>query len=310
MVLENTAVLNKGKIKNAINSLRAGGSTNGSAGITLAYNENESHFVDKGVNRVILMSDGDFNVGLSSVTSLEEMISEKRKTGVSFSTVGIGGNNYKDNRMEKIANKGNGTYTFLGDIHDAREVFSDRFIGTIKNIAKDVKYQVEFNPANVKEYRLIGYENRLLNNEDFKNDNVDAGELPSGSTVTALYEITLSNQEGRHPESRYTDERGVVWSDALDTELAFIKVRYKQPDSGAGTTLSFPAKKELIDAPISKESNFIRHVAGFAQLYRNSKYLDPSYTYQSIIDSLEKDSLKGERWAFLESVKATSVIKQ
>jgi Ca-activated chloride channel family protein len=309
VALSNTKVSNKEEIMTAISALSSGGGTNGSAGITLAYNENAKNFKEDGINRIILMSDGDFNVGLRSRTALEELIEEKRKSGVTFSTVGIGGSNYQDQQMEQIANRGNGNYTFLGDINDAREVFADRFIPTLKNVAKDVKYQIEFNEANVKEYRLIGYENRKLKIEDFNNDNVDAGELPSGTTTTAIYEITLSDQEGLFPERRYGDQNKVTLSDEQSDELAYLKIRFKQPNDDISSLLQFNVNKTLLNSELTDDNQFAINTAGFAQIYKNSKYISNDYGYKDVIENMESLSLDSKKQEFLNMIKTTSELK-
>jgi len=309
VALKNTPIKNIADIESAIDKLDAGGSTNGEGGVLLAYKENERNMIKDGVNRVILMSDGDFNVGKDTAQSLEEVIKEKRDTGVTFSTIGIGGSNYSDHMMETMANKGNGVYTFIGDINDARDVFADRFVQTIKTIAKDVKYQIEFNPDTVKEYRLLGYENRALKNEDFNNDNVDAGDLPSGATTTAIYEITLSDQKGLHPESRYQKDDKKEVSDFGD-ELAQLKIRFKRPDAEYGETISFLVSKSLVDKPSDHDSLFAAQVAAFAQIYRNSDFVPKSYTYQSILDALDELDLTKEQQAFYYIVKTTKALKE
>tara|TARA_B100001245_G_scaffold236653_1_gene229251 strand:- start:11253 stop:12923 length:1671 start_codon:yes stop_codon:yes gene_type:complete len=308
VALPNTKVSDMEVIKDAIDSMSSGGSTNGQSGIDMAYKENEKNTIDKGINRVILMSDGDFNVGIKVRDDLVKFIEEKRDTGVSFSTIGIGGDNFRDDAMESMANKGNGVYTFIGDAHDAREVFADRFIQTIKTIAKDVKYQVEFNPANVKEYRLIGYENRLLNDEDFKNDNVDAGELPSGASTTAIYEITLSDQEGLHPDKRYESKKGTSDQKEKSNELAELKIAYKLPDSDYSEYVSFVIDKDLISRKADANTVFASHVAGFAQLLRDSKYLNKDYTYESVLKALDEVDLDKERQRFYHVVETANVI--
>ncbi len=311
VALKNTEIKNAADIEEAIDALSGGGSTNGESGIMLAYKENERNFIEKGVNRVILMSDGDFNVGLKRRDSLEELIKEKRKTGVTFSTVGIGGSNYQDQMMEVMANKGNGVYTFLGDINDARDVFADRFVQTIKTIAKDVKYQIEFNPDNVKEYRLIGYENRLLNKEDFNNDNVDAGELPSGSSTTAIYEITLADQKGLHPEKRYGKEKGEKKADkGLSEELAQLNIRFKLPEGKYSEMVSFFVNKSLLDMEPNKDTVFAAHVAGFTQIYKNSDYISDEYTYDTVLEALDEVELTKEHQPFYYMVKTTKALKE
>ena len=188
-VLKPTSGADKIKIKDAIDQLQAGGSTAGGAGIQLAYKIARNNFIEGGNNRIILATDGDFNVGASSDAELVRMIEEERKSGVFLTVLGFGTGNYKDNKMQELANKGNGNHAYIDNIQEARKVLVSEFGGTVFTIAKDVKLQLEFNPAHVQAYRLIGYENRLLAAEDFNDDTKDAGELGSGHTVTAMYEI-------------------------------------------------------------------------------------------------------------------------
>ncbi|MCK4825883.1 VWA domain-containing protein, partial [bacterium] len=189
LVLPSTSTRQKDKIIEAIDKLRAGGSTAGGAGIKLAYKVAEDNFIENGNNRIILATDGDFNIGISSTSALVRFVEEKRKKGIFLTTLGFGMGNYKDGRMEQLADKGNGNYYYIDNLLEAKKVFIDDMRGTLFTIAKDVKIQIEFNPAKVKAYRLIGYENRMLKKEDFADDTKDAGELGAGHTVTALYEI-------------------------------------------------------------------------------------------------------------------------
>ena len=211
LVLPPTSGADKGTIIKAINKMVSGGSTAGGAGIQLAYNTANKNFLQEGNNRVILATDGDFNVGISSEQELEKLIESKRKSGIYLSVLGFGMGNYQDSKLEILADKGNGNYAYIDNIKEAEKVFVTEFGGTLYTIAKDVKIQIEFDPAQVKEYRLIGYENRLLRKEDFDDDTKDAGELGSGHTVTALYEIVPSKK-------------------ALDTSLSDIRLGSKYPD--------------------------------------------------------------------------------
>ncbi len=197
MVLPSTPGNQKEKIISALDRLQAGGSTAGSAGLKLAYEVAEENFMEDGNNRIILATDGDFNVGPSSNAEMERMIEKYRDRGIFISVCGFGMGNYKDDKMEIIADKGNGNYSYIDNLMEAKKVFINEFSSTLYTIAKDVKIQIEFNPAIVKEYRLVGYENRLLNEEDFENDKKDAGEMGAGHTVTALYEIVTTNQAYR-----------------------------------------------------------------------------------------------------------------
>ena len=201
LVLNATSGDEKTRIKDAIDRLEAGGSTAGGEGIKLAYNTARKHFIKSGNNRVILCTDGDFNVGVSSDASLESLIENERRSGVFLTVLGYGMGNYKDNKMQKLADKGNGNHAYIDGEKEAKKVLVNEFGGTLFTIAKDVKLQVEFNPANVQAYRLIGYENRMLQQEDFNNDQKDAGELGSGHTVTALYEVIRAGSKNEFEEN-------------------------------------------------------------------------------------------------------------
>ncbi len=234
LVLPPTSGADKIKIKGAIDNLQAGGSTAGGEGIKLAYKTAKENFVREGNNRVILCTDGDFNVGVSSDAELETMIEKERKSGVFLTVLGYGMGNYKDNKMQKLADKGNGNHAYIDGIAEAKKVLVNEFGGTLFTIAKDVKLQIEFNPAKVQAYRLIGYENRLLNKEDFNNDKKDAGELGSGHTVTALYEVIpvgVKNEfEEKVDKLKYQNQKGNEKYQAVATnEIMNVKFRYKNP---------------------------------------------------------------------------------
>ncbi len=238
VVLEPTAGNQRARIASALDALQAGGSTNGGAGIRLAYAMAEQGFIKNGINRVILATDGDFNVGTTNFESLIDLVEEKRKSEISLTTLGFGTGNYNDHLMEQLADKGNGNYAYIDTINEARKVLVDEVGSTLLTIAKDVKIQIEFNPDLVSEYRLIGYENRMLKREDFNNDRVDAGEIGAGHTVTALYEISLKGKKGQIDPLRYgkeTSSRG-----ASAEELAFLRLRYKQPDAEKSQLIEYP----------------------------------------------------------------------
>ncbi|MFY8328661.1 vWA domain-containing protein [Pseudoalteromonas sp. ZZD1] len=260
-------------ISGALDKLAAGGSTNGEQGIELAYQIAQQNFKKGGINRVILATDGDFNVGMQSVDKLKELVAAKRKTGVALTTLGFGQGNYNDGLMEQLANIGNGQHAYIDNINEARKVLVDEISSTMQIIAKDVKIQVEFNPQQVAEYRLIGYQNRMLAADDFNNDKVDAAELGAGHTVTALYEITLSNAEHKQiDELRYQSKEHKNL--ATSNELAFVKVRYKQPDAEQSQLLTQAISSDKIQ-PLSQASQdfkFAAAVAGFAQLLKGAKY--------------------------------------
>ncbi|MCH5185086.1 MAG: von Willebrand factor type A domain-containing protein [Oscillospiraceae bacterium] len=255
---------NADKIKKTLYSLTAGGGTAGSDGINLAYKLAEENKID-GNNRIILCTDGDFNIGASSTAELERLIEEKRDKGIYLSVLGFGMGNYKDNRMETLADKGNGNYAYIDNVKEAKKVLVDEMTKTIYTIAKDVKIQVEFNPEKVKEYRLVGYENRALENEDFENDAKDAGELGAGSTVTALYEIVPADGTDNESPLRYQTKEN-TGSD----EYMFVKLRYKDPDGSESKLI-----EKAVASQTGKPSNnfkFAAAVAEFSMLLNNSEF--------------------------------------
>ncbi|BDS10742.1 YfbK domain-containing protein [Aureispira anguillae] len=279
----------KNKLLKALDQLQAGGSTAGGAGIELAYKTAKSNLAKDGNNRVIIATDGDFNVGASSANDLEKLIVEKRKDNIFLTVLGYGMGNYKDSRMEVLADKGNGNYAYIDNIKEAKKTLVKEMGGTLYTIAKDVKIQVEFNPVQVKSYRLVGYENRLLNKEDFNNDTKDAGELGAGHTVTALYEIVLSTGKKANKAAKKVDE--LVYQKNKSTHLAqtsndlmTIKLRYKKPTGMKSTLMKFPLEKKL--QPISEASEnfrFAASVAGFGMLLRDSKFKN-DLTYKTVLE--------------------------
>lgn len=281
VVLEPTSGANKIAIKQALSQLNAGGSTNGGAGIELAYQLAQKHFKEQGLNRVILATDGDFNVGKVNHEQLVELVSEKRKTGVSLSVLSFGTGNLNDHLTEQLANNGNGNAAYIDSISEARKVLVDEMQATLQTVAKDVKIQVEFNPDNVAEYSLIGYENRALKNEDFNNDKVDAGEIGAGHTVTAFYEITLTSSDSRSIDSlRYQDNSSVEQNTlaSLNDELAMVKLRYKPVDGDKSQLLSKVVKaSDIVDfSRASDDFQFASAVSGFAEIARGSDYWQQS----------------------------------
>jgi len=275
LVLEPTVGNDKEKIIASIDKLQAGGSTAGGQGIQLAYKVAEENFIKKGNNRVILATDGDFNIGVSSTSELVRMIEEKREKGIFLTTLGFGMGNYKDDRMEQLADKGNGNYYYIDSLLEAKKVFISEMGGTLFTIAKDVKIQVEFNPAKVKAYRLIGYENRMLKKEDFDDDTKDAGELGAGHTVTAMYEIIPYGSEEEIPgieKLKYQETK--INPEAFKTkELMTIKLRYKQPDEDKSELIVHPLVDKNVD--FKKTSNnfkFSAAVVEFGMLLRDSEY--------------------------------------
>lgn len=274
MVLPPTSGAEKVKIKAAIDELQAGGSTAGGAGIKLAYQVAKEHFVKGGNNRVILATDGDFNIGASSDAELVRMIEAERESGVFLTVMGFGMGNYKDNKMQKLADKGNGNHAYIDNINEAKKVLVNEFGGTMFTIAKDVKIQIEFNPAKVQGYRLIGYENRLLNKEDFNDDKKDAGELGSGHTVTALYEIIPVGVESdllaKVDDLKYQKETKAVNN---SKELFTIKLRYKKPDGNKSQLIERAIVDENVKlANTSDNFRWAAAVAEFGMLLRESEF--------------------------------------
>ncbi|HRD37180.1 MAG TPA: VWA domain-containing protein [Bacteroidia bacterium] len=275
VLLKNEPGNHRKEIENALENLQAGGSTAGGEGIELAYKIAEEHFIEDGNNRIILATDGDFNVGISSEDELEKFIEEKRKKGVYLSVLGFGEGNIKDNIMETLADKGNGNYFYIDNYLEAQKVLVKQFGGTINTIAKDVKIQLEFNPKYVKEYRLIGYENRRLNNEDFNDDKKDAGELGSGHTVTALYEVVPAGSKETNAKVDHLKYQNSTKNSEYALELANIKFRYKNP--GLNDTVSKLITQKVFANLLPEEktsANFKMAcaVTEFALVMRQSEY--------------------------------------
>jgi Ca-activated chloride channel family protein len=275
LVLESTPGNRKEVIMRAIDNLQAGGSTAGGAGLKLAYAEAEKNYVKGGNNRIILATDGDFNVGESSNGGMERLVEEKRELGVFITVLGFGMGNIKDDKMEIIADKGNGNYAYIDNLQEARRVLVREFGGTLFTIAKDVKLQIEFNPAKVQSYRLIGYENRLLNDEDFNDDKKDAGEMGSGHNVTALYELVPSGADERIPSIdplKYQVSK-VVPEIINSHEFLTIKLRYKKPDGVTSMLLEKPVRGPV--EQIGSESANLRFavaVTEFGMILRSSEF--------------------------------------
>lgn len=275
VALEPTPAIEKNKILGVIDSLSAGGSTAGASGINLAYEQAEKAKID-GNNRVILCTDGDFNVGISSTGELEKLIESKRQSGIFLSVLGFGMGNYKDNRMETLADKGNGNYAYIDNLREAKKVLVDDMSKTIYTIAKDVKIQVEFNPEKIKSYRLVGYENRVLNNEDFANDAKDAGELGAGSTVTVFYEIVPSDGTEK-ADLKYQN----VSSNGSE-ELMNVKIRYKLPYGEESILREYPVSDELSEE-VSVDFKFAAAVAELGMILNDSEYKGTA-TLDSVIE--------------------------
>ncbi|AIY67457.1 vWA domain-containing protein [Pseudoalteromonas piratica] len=280
LVLSPTKGNEKQTIINALQKLQAGGGTHGESGIKMAYHAAKKAFIKGGVNRIILATDGDFNVGTTNIDALKEMIADKRKQGISLTTLGFGRGNYNDAMMEQLANIGDGNHAYIDTLHEAQKVLLRQMSGTLQSIANDVKIQLEFNPAHVKEYRLIGYQNRLLKDEDFNNDKVDAGEIGAGHTVTALYELTLAGNKGQVDALRYQQKQVVSASE----ELLQVKIRYKLPGETESKLISQVVNKQQVLNDFDSASldfKFATSVAAFAQKLKQSQYLG-SMNYQDI----------------------------
>ena len=304
----------KYKIREAINALEAGGSTAGGAGIGLAYQTAQQNFMENGNNRVVLCTDGDFNVGASSDDELENLIEKKRASGVYLTVLGFGTGNYQDAKMQKLADKGNGNHAYIDNINEAKKVLISEYGGTLFAIAKDVKLQVEFNPGQVKGYRLIGYENRMLAKEDFNNDKKDAGDMGSNHTVTALYEIIPANVvDDEELETvdplRYQSQKAKKQSASFSNELMFVKIRYKKPDEDSSNLMEVSVKANARVA--SNNMRFASAVAAFGMVLRNSAFKGAS-NYK-LVKSLATSSIDSGSDAykkeFLELVKKAEHLK-
>ncbi|PYC14129.1 hypothetical protein DMX02_26275 [Pseudomonas jessenii] len=268
VVLEPTSGREKAKIRTAIEQLTAGGSTAGASGIELAYQMAQQAFIPKGINRILLATDGDFNVGVSDFDSLKQMAVDKRKSGISLTTLGFGVDNYNEHLMEQLADAGDGNYAYIDNLREARKVLVDQLSSTLAVVAQNVKLQVEFNPAQVSEYRLLGYENRALKREDFSNDKVDAGEIGAGHTVTALYEIVPAGEKGWLEPLRYGKSEPVV--SGKNGELAMLRVRYQQPEGGKSLLIERPIANQVATA--SEDLRFSAAVAAFSQQLKDGRY--------------------------------------
>lgn len=309
LVLEPTSGAEKKKIIDALDRLEAGGSTAGGAGIKLAYAVAHKHFKKEGNNRVILATDGDFNIGESSNAAMEQLIETEKQGGVFLTLLGFGMGNYKDSKMKTLSMKGNGNYAYIDNITEAKKVLVNEFGGTLFTIAKDVKLQVEFNPAKVKAYRLIGYENRLLKNEDFNNDKKDAGDLGSGHTVTALYEIIPVGVESEFftiDPLKYQTTK-IDPSATKSKELMTVKFRYKHPESETSNLIVHPMMDSQVTLNQATDNfRWSASVAAFGMLLRESEYVK-AYTYNDVTalaESARGTDKEGYRIEFINMVKS------
>ncbi len=319
VALDSTSGKDKQKILSVLDGLRAGGGTHGSSGINLAYQIAAKNFIKDGTNRVILATDGDFNVGISSFDALIDLIEEKRKTGISLTTAGFGSGNYQEKNLEQLANKGNGNYFYIDSFREARKVFGEQLGANMETVAKDVKLQIEFNPAHVKEYRLVGYDNRRLKDEDFANDKVDAGEIGSGHTVTVLYELVLTDSalaKKLDTNLRYQDkkEKEEVVPAKKTNELAFLKIRYKKPQGDTSKLLELPLKADHVLSNADKASDSFRFAAAvsyFATKLRDSKYAG-DYSYNDIAElakGASKHDPEGSKQELITLIKNAAAVK-
>jgi Ca-activated chloride channel family protein len=312
LVLPSTSGDRKERIHQALGQLEAGGSTNGAEGIQLAYEVARRHFIRGGVNRVILATDGDFNVGVTSQSDLVQLIEHERKSGIFLSVLGVGTGNLKDSTMEKLADTGNGNYSYLDSVHEARKVLVREAGGTLETIAKDVKIQVEFNPREVAAYRLIGYENRLLKHEDFNDDKKDAGEIGAGHSVTALYEIVPAGEkvDGADVDPlKYQREKGESRA-AGSGELLTVNVRYKAPDGDTSQLLS----RVVLNRPSQMTANlgFASAVAEFGMLLRESPSLGNA-SFESVRARATKfrgEDQEGYRAQFVQLVDRAASLRE
>ena len=314
-VLEPTPASNKREITAAFNRLRAGGSTAGAAGLELAYNKAQENFDDEGINRVILATDGDFNVGFSSPDEMKTFITKKRKSGIFLSVLGFGQGNYNDHLMQSLAQNGNGVAAYIDSLAEANKVLADEAGSALITIAKDVKIQVEFNPATIAEYRLIGYETRALKREDFNNDAVDAGEINSGHSVTAIYEMTpVGSRAVTIDDLRYTNDRIDINIENGSDEYAFVKIRHKLPRADKSTLQTFPIGEgqERRMRQASDDMRFATAVAAVGQKLRGDSQLD-DFSYASAIklaNGAKGEDENGYRAEFIQLVRLMETMEQ
>ncbi len=310
LVLPPTKGSDKQAIFEALDNLSAGGSTAGGEGINLAYEIAQENFIKGGNNRVILATDGDFNVGASSDRAMGDLIEEKRETGIFLTALGFGMGNYQDSKLETLAQKGNGNHAYIDTMQEAKRVLGTEFGGTIYTIAKDVKIQVEFNPARVQAYRLIGYENRLLNDEDFNDDEKDAGELGSGHTVTALYEVIPVGVESEYlkdiDDLKYTEKNIKSGSD----ELLTVKFRYQKPEGSSSILITETLKDKV--QPMDEDFQFASAVALFGMKLRESEFTNNAKNdlIISLAEAGRGEDREGYRAEFIRLVKTSDIDQQ
>lgn len=310
LVLEPTPGDQKTKILQAIDNLQAAGSTNGEGGIELAYSAARKAYKSEGVNRILLATDGDFNVGISDVATLKQRIERGRKSGVQFSALGFGMGNYHEEMVEQLTNVGDGSYAYIDTIFEANRVLVEQLSGTLFTVAKDAKVQVEFNPARVLEYRLLGYENRRLNREDFNNDAKDSGDIGAGHSVVAVYELTLAGDTPRIDPLRYSDDKSPAEPKPLSRELATVKVRYKKTGQDNSTLQQWhiePDVKPLEESP--EDLRFAAAVAGFGLLLREEPLSEFGYEdVATLAQGARGTDMSGDRAEFVRLVKSAGAL--
>ena len=312
VVLPSTSGSDKSTIRHAIEDLNASGATSGEAGIRLAYQQAEKGFIKGGVNRILLATDGDFNVGISDTKELETLIKQKRDTGITLSTLGVGSNNFNEAMMVRVADVGNGNYSYLDSLSEAKKVLNDEMHQTLITVAKDVKAQIEFNPQRVVEYRQIGYEKRQLRDEDFNNDAVDAGDIGAGKRVTVLFELTLVGQKAAVNPLRYGKQKPM---EGKSDELALINLRWKAPQGGDSRLMSEPVKAAQLNTAFdsaSQEMRFQTAVAAWGQKLRGSSYLATTSWDQIAqwASAARDEDSNGYRAEFIQLVKLSGKLAQ
>ncbi len=310
LVLPSTSCDQKEKIMRALDKLSAGGSTAGGEGIKLAYQTAKENFIKNGNNRVILATDGDFNIGASSDAAMERLIEKKRDEGIFLTVLGFGMGNYKDSKMEKLSNAGNGNYAYIDNVLEAKKTLGKEFFGTLYTIAKDVKIQIEFNPANVKAYRLIGYENRMLKKEDFNDDKKDAGDIGAGHSVTAIYEIIPTSSDESVPgvDDLEYQKTEVVKSKDIMT----LKLRYKEPDGSVSKLLKYKIGKNDFAKQVSDNFYWAIAVTEFGLILRNSPFKANS-NFEHVLSLANKykgNDQEGNRAEFIRLVKVAELLKK
>ncbi|MCR5728677.1 MAG: von Willebrand factor type A domain-containing protein [Lachnospiraceae bacterium] len=308
VVFEGLSGANKTEIRDYVENLFAGGGTNGSAGIQTAYEIAEKYFIEGGNNRIILATDGDLNIGITDEGSLTRLVQGKAKSGVFLSVLGFGWGNISDSRMEALADNGNGNYNYIDSMNEAKKVLIDEMGGTLFTVAKDVKIQLEFNPAEIKGYRLIGYENRTMAAEDFNDDKKDGGEIGAGHTVTALYEVALKDSEQEIPEveSKYTAKTSDD-TDSTSSEYLTVNIRYKEPDGDTSSLITRPVDSLSYTDTMSENLSWAAGVAQAGMLIRKSEYAGTS-TLEDVIsrlsglNSTKEDEYRKEFCEMLENI--------